>query len=528
MTPTRSIPRRVLGGAASLALALGVSVGALVTVGATSSVAATTIGPVDHTIPDGNNGSLREILENEISDGDTVVLEPGVTYVLDNCEAGDIGIDGVVTIQGNGATIEQTCPDRVLYTQDEITLENVTVTGGDVEGPGGGLFEDSDNPITLTGVTFTANTASDSGGGVATSGDISVSDSTFSDNTDTGGDGGGIKVFSDVGTTTITNSTFTGNSTDGWGGAWEQQGRDTESAAASPYVLQVSGSTFTGNTADGDGGGALDTEDDATITIDHSTLSGNSGGWGGAVGTFGQVTSFSSNASTFSGNTSADDGGAVHMSGGEVPVPLAAVDASSTNAQFVNSTITGNTEASFGAIAVEGELSLNQVTLTNNTSRGQQSETKSSSNRGNVGAFAVDGDAANVAAFTFTSRNSVVAQPVGAANCTEFETPATDGGYNFSDDTSCGFTDPTSNVKTPNDPVLGALANNGGPTQTLLPLTGSPLLDAIPPASCGADVDQRGITRPQGAGCDIGAVEVEVVAPTPAPAAVVITPKFTG
>ena len=194
----------------------------------------------------------------------------------------------------------------------------------------------------------------------------------------------------------------------------------------------------------------------------------------------------------------------------------------------MNSTITGNTEASFGALGIEGDLSLNQVTLTNNTSLGQAEDNSASSGRGNVGAFAVEGDAANVAAFTFTSRNSVVAQPVGAVNCTSFDTPATDDGYNFSDDDSCGFTNPTSNVKTPNDPVLGALANNGGPTQTLLPLAGSPLLDAIPPASCGATVDQRDITRPQGTGCEIGAVEVEVaVVPTPAPATVV-TPKFTG
>ena len=130
-----------------------------------------------------------------------------------------------------------------------------------------------------------------------------------------------------------------------------------------------------------------------------------------------------------------------------------------------------------------------------------------------------------MAAFTFTSRNSVVAQPVGAANCTSFDTPRTDGGYNFSDDDLMRLPRPDEQREDANDPVLGALANNGGP-RDLLPLTGSPLLDAIPPASCGAAVDQRGITRPQGTGCDIGAVEVEVV--TPAPAAVVITPKFTG
>jgi hypothetical protein len=77
--------------------------------------------------------------------------------------------------------------------------------------------------------------------------------------------------------------------------------------------------------------------------------------------------------------------------------------------------------------------------------------------------------------------------------------------------------------------LLGPLADNGGPTQTRLPQQGSPLLDAIPAAECAPEIatDQRGVARPQGGFCDIGAVEVEVVAPVPV-TPVVVTPRFTG
>jgi len=56
--------------------------------------------------------------------------------------------------------------------------------------------------------------------------------------------------------------------------------------------------------------------------------------------------------------------------------------------------------------------------------------------------------------------------------------------------------------------ILAKLANNGGPTMTHALVTGSPAIDAVP----GADpkctgTDQRGMPRPQGAGCDIGAFE---------------------
>lgn len=56
------------------------------------------------------------------------------------------------------------------------------------------------------------------------------------------------------------------------------------------------------------------------------------------------------------------------------------------------------------------------------------------------------------------------------------------------------------------DPQLGPLANNGGPTDTLLPAVGSPLIDTGDTVNC-TTTDQRGVPRPQGGGCDIGAVE---------------------
>jgi hypothetical protein len=53
---------------------------------------------------------------------------------------------------------------------------------------------------------------------------------------------------------------------------------------------------------------------------------------------------------------------------------------------------------------------------------------------------------------------------------------------------------------------LGALQSNGGPTDTILPAASSPVLDQGDGPSC-PTADQRGVSRPQGAGCDIGAVE---------------------
>ncbi len=82
------------------------------------------------------------------------------------------------------------------------------------------------------------------------------------------------------------------------------------------------------------------------------------------------------------------------------------------------------------------------------------------------------------------------------------------------------------------DPTLGPLQNNGGPTETMALLPGSPAIDAGPnpvPSFPTNEFDQRGdgFTRVVNGTVDIGAFEVQPP-PTPAPEAVVIAPKFTG
>ncbi len=91
-----------------------------------------------------------------------------------------------------------------------------------------------------------------------------------------------------------------------------------------------------------------------------------------------------------------------------------------------------------------------------------------------------------------------------------------DQGYNIADDASCAFTATGStNSSATLDASLGALADNGGPTQTILPVACSPAIGQVPPGTTLNRVqvcpgtDQRGNSRP-GAGetdCTIAAVE---------------------
>jgi hypothetical protein len=96
-----------------------------------------------------------------------------------------------------------------------------------------------------------------------------------------------------------------------------------------------------------------------------------------------------------------------------------------------------------------------------------------------------------------TLQNSLVAVNTGG-NCSG---SITDGRHNLSfGDTSCPGID--------GNPKLGSLGNHGGPTQTISLLPGGAAIDQVPPSGAGCPAtDQRGVKRPQGPKCDIGAYE---------------------
>ena len=284
-------------------------------------------------------------------------------------------------------------------------------------------------------------------------------------------------------------------------------------AAADARVLRFLGfaktftmndTTLTGANATSGGGGIEAGNDAVSIVINRSTITGNTATFGAGVATAGSLTVRNS---TISGNTaSVGDGGGLRTFND--PITL------------INSTVTGNHASTGGGglWSTQSNVVLVYSTVTGNTAA----------------------TGANVqAGGTISSFGSVVASPLGVgANCSG---TTSSNGYNLSDDTSCGFTGTGDRQGAANNPLLGALTANGGPTKTMLPGATSPLLDALPLGVCQSDgaagivVDQRSLARPSPAGgaCDIGAVEVQVTTPitpeTPgAPTPVTVTPAFAG
>ena len=254
-------------------------------------------------------------------------------------------------------------------------------------------------------------------------------------------------------------------------------------------TLLVTGSAISGNTAIAPNGGGIYNASTGTLTLTNSTISGNtlqSGGIGDGIYNNGGTLTLTN--STVSGNNLPNGNGAGILSNNDGTLTL------------TNSTISGNSGA--GGIG-GGIYSVNStVTITNTTISGN-----TASEAGGI-FFAGTG--------SITLANTIVAGDTATTD-PDFEGAATDGGYNLIGNGSglTGITNGTNGDQvgtsaSPLNPLLAALANYGGPTQTMLPLLGSPAICAINPSSA-TGTDQRGLPRTTTYGpttCqDAGAVE---------------------
>jgi CSLREA domain-containing protein len=235
-----------------------------------------------------------------------------------------------------------------------------------------------------------------------------------------------------------------------------------------------------------------------TLTVNNSTLSGNSatiplldgGGSGGGIFNNGTLTV---NNSTLSGNSAqpglGGKGGAIYNQGGQ-----------GGTITVSNSTLSGNSSNTGGGIGMNGS---GTITVSNSTLSGNSAQ-------------GAGGGIARTDVGTVSLKNTIVANSPSGGNCYG---AITDGGYNLDSGTSCGFASENNSLSS-TDPMLGALADNGGPTLTHALLGGSSAIDKGV-AVTGITTDQRGQPRPfdnpngapatDGNDSDIGAFEAQEV-----------------
>jgi hypothetical protein len=392
---------------------------------------------------------------------------------VSNCDA--LSLYEAITNSNNDDIITFACSGTISYANINDVLfvlnHNLTLDGTgqavtiDVGGGISAFSVSSGTTLTVKHLTFTNGlggsystcdgcTDEDFGGMITSDGTLNISDSTFSNSTSTNLTGAGVILLSSIGTVNIDHSIFDGNSATGSGGA----------------ILNLGG----------------------TLNVTTSTFSNNTtGGFGGAIASVGGTSQIS--GSTFNNNTAnpytsdaSGTGGAVINAGGDMTV--------------TNSTFSGNQAEAGGAIASVGATTIIDSTLVGNHANGWANGILTGTRNRDALASGGPTSITNTVLANGPTRGSDGGFALGG-NCVTNGTLNDDGG-NFSDDETC----PGSHVST-SDLHLGALANNGGPTQTIAISTDSVAKDAVACIST-INTDQRGYTRSTtGNICDAGAYE---------------------
>jgi CSLREA domain-containing protein len=273
--------------------------------------------------------SLREAIQATNTDaavdactagsGADIIVVPAGTYIL---SSGELGITTNLTINGAGAAttiIDGAGLSRVFHIfSTTATISGVTIRNG-FEIVGGGIS--NFGTLTLKNSSVSANNAGSCSGGIDTHGTLTLEQSTVSGNT-AGSHSGGIF---NGGTLTLTNSTVSGNTVTGptgsAGGILNFFG-----ATATLTNSTVSGNTVSGNSEPNSGGG-IDNRAGATLRLVGSTVSGNTAVWGGGIYNTGTV---SITHSTIKKNTVTANGGGIHnREGGVVTVDRSTITGNS-------------------------------------------------------------------------------------------------------------------------------------------------------------------------------------------------------
>ncbi len=406
-----------------------------------------------------SNGSARSLVPSLMALESRVLLSNYTVTNTNDSGAGSLRYEvGLANSDGKADTI--TFDSTVFATAKTITLTSGQIDLNDVKGlsiiaPAAGVTINGNNASRVFKV------ASGSAG-------------NFTGLTMTGGStgsfGGGLYV---AGTATLTNCTVTGNTATNSGGGVEVFGQ-----------LTLVNSTISNNTSNKNGGG-IEVVFGASCKMTNSTISGNTcSSYGGGVYSNG---SLGFNNSTVSGNHTSKNGGGVYINDGQ--------------ADLTNLTISGNSAGRYG-----GGLNFwyGKATLTNVTISGNSASTTG------AGIYA-----SNDIGGTLAINNSIVAGNTLTAGATDdIQGTLTLSGSNNLIGTggSGGLVNGSNGNKVGvANPQLGPLVNNGGSTQTIALLAGSPAIQA---GLIGAGIpgtDQRGV--PRVGAVDIGAYQVAFTGP---------------
>ena len=434
------------------------------------------LGGIDNV----TQGAILELDGNSFTiDGqDTAGLRPLAVFTDTVASFVDLTVTG-----GNVDSITDASRNRTsggaIINFGSLTLDNVTIVGNSSEDWGGGIFSEEDSTLVVRNSTIQDNSAGEDGGGIQNFGDMTIEDSLIYRNS-AGRFSGGIGINAPLKLVEISDSQVISNTAN-------QDGAGIYSRNATTIV---SNSVITGNVANRRGGGIFNNRATAIMTVTNTVIEENYAKISGAGVHNNENAILFISSSSISNNLvnvqdkSAEGGGGLRNE--------------RATATVQNTTFSGNTSRT--AVAnVDGSLILNHVTVAETSISGATS----------VGVKNFAPTAVDQSSQLWIYNSALADNPVDCQIEAGSTLEASVGNLIETDSAAaeaCSDTD-TLNV----DPQFMPFGENGGATATYNFPGTSPLLDSADATAC-ADLidsvtDQRGVPRPQGLGCDIGALE---------------------